>query len=416
MSGADQLEAPSFARAVAVHSVGWLVAANLVGVWMGVCLLWPAVGNLLAPLTFGRWAPLHLDWQLYGWCALPAVGALLVWCFDSRRPTANRDARIALGGWSLALAAGGIAWLGGTVSGKLFLDWHGWARPLLPVAMLVLWGLLAWHTWLRWPRLGALERGARVAVLGLLVVVPAVLFWATGRGMYQRINPDSGGATGAAVLGSTLGIITIFMLVPHFIGVRAVRPTRRFGWLLAGSWLVFAVIDRGYVSHHSLTQIVALGTLLLWVPLLPLYWRRHAWPEGARPWLRAAAVWWTVLVVTGWVSFLPGISEAFKFSHALVGHAHLAMAGLITSVNAAVLTAINRRAAPRGAFWSWQIGCGVYVLSMFVLGWGETRHEAELFRSENWNQALMATRLAGGVAMAAGSIGWLWSYLRRGAP
>lgn len=406
--------ASSFARAVAVHSLGWLVAANLVGVWLGVSLLWPTVGNLLAPLTFGRWAPLHLNWQLYGWCALPAVGALLVWCLDEEARGAARHARLALAAWSLALALGGVAWLGGTVSGKLFLDWHGWARPLLPLAMVVLWGTLAWHTRRRWGRLRAVERGLRAVVLGLLVLVPPILFWSTGRGMYQAINPDSGGATGAAVLGSTLGIITIFMLAPLFLGVRATGRTRVFGWALAGSWLVFAAIDRGSVSHHVMTQIVALGTLLLWVPLLPLYWKRHQWPTGAWPWLGAASGWWTVLVVTGWISFLPGVSESFKFTHALVGHAHLAMAGLLTSVNAAILTTLTRAPAPRSAFWLWQVGCGLYVLSMLVLGAVESGHQAELFRAESWSQQLMAVRLVGGVAMAAGSVRWLVACVRRG--
>ena len=89
-----------------------------------------------------------------------------------------------------------------------------------------------------------------------------------------------------------------------------------------------------------------------------------------------------ILVVTGWISFLPGVSEAFKFTHALVGHAHLAMAGLITSVNAAIVVRLNGRAAPRNAFWLWQAGCGVYVASMLVLGVAEANRLAELFRSE----------------------------------
>ena len=50
-----------FGRTVALHSLGWLVAANVVGVWLGVTLLWPEMGDRLAPLTFGRWVPLHLD-------------------------------------------------------------------------------------------------------------------------------------------------------------------------------------------------------------------------------------------------------------------------------------------------------------------------------------------------------------------
>ena len=407
MNALSTASAPVFSRTVVRHSLGWLVAANLVGVWLGVTLLWPAAGNLLAPFTWGRWAPLHMNWQLYGWCSLPLVGALFVWCFDQTLPQAHRHARIALGVWSAALAIGGATWLGGAVSGKLFLDWHGWARLLLPVAMVTLWSMLAWHTRRRWPVLSRMERSFRFGALALLTAVPPVLFWATGRGMYHPINPDSGGATGAAVLGSTLGIITIFMLVPRFLGIPANRSVRSFASALAGSWLVFAVIDRGNVSHHTAAQILALATLILWVPLLPLFWRRHEWPAAAKPWLGAAVVWWGFLVVTGWLSFLPGISEALKFTHALVGHAHLAMAGLITSVNAAILVVISRRAAPGAVFWLWQGGCAVYIAAMLVLGWGEAENAAALFRGEAWTQLLLAVRLAGGAAMAAASTGWL---------
>lgn len=413
IAGAAIISAPDLARTIVLHCLGWLVAANLVGVWLALTLLWPAMGDMLAPLTWGRWAPLHMNWQLYGWCALPLVGALIIWFFDGQRPDALRHVRVALGAWSLALALGGAAWLGGVVSGKLFLDWHGWARPLLPLAMTVLWALLGWHTHHRWRRLTSLERGTRAAVLALLLPVPPILFWATGRGMYHPINPDSGGATGAAVLGSTLGIITIFMIVPHLLGVAPKRSVRPFGWALVASWLVFAVTDRGNVSHHAPVAIVALGTLLSWVPLLPLFWRRYLWPAAAKPWLRAASVWWAVLVVTGWISFLPGISEAFKFTHALVGHAHLAMAGLITSVNAAILVVIARRGVSRDVFWLWQGGCALYVGAMFVLGWGEVGSMADLFRGEPWTNALLAARLGGGASMAAASIRWLGTFLRQ---
>jgi cytochrome c oxidase cbb3-type subunit 1 len=175
---------------------------------------------------------------------------------------------------------------------------------------------------------------------------------------------------------------------------------------------VFATLDRGNVSHHATTQIIALATLLAWIPLLPMFWQRFAWPEGTRPWLRAAVAWWMILVVTGWISFLPGISESLKFTHALVGHAHLAMAGLVTSLNAAILVVLNRRGAPRRVFWLWQGGCAVFVISMLALGLAEPRHTAELYRAEWWTQALLAVRLAAGVVMTAGSLHWLIAVFR----
>lgn len=420
------------ARAAARHSLGWLVAANLVGVWLAVALLWPAAGDLLAPLTYGRWMPLHLNWQLYGWTALPVVGVLLVWFVDARLSGATRHARLALAAWSLALVVGGVSWLSGHVSGKLFLDWSGFARPLLPAAMLLLWGLLVHHTASRWPALALGERWARGTLLALLLPVPALLHWASGRAVFPAVNPDSGGATGASLLGSTLGIVTIFLLLPALLRVPRLVPAQSRqicvlrklpDWAALGrlrlisnkpvwaalvlSWGIFAAVGHGHESHHALTQIAALAVLLAWVPLLAWHWLTHAWPAVARPWLLAALGWWALLVATGWLAFLPGWSEQLKFTHGFVAHAHLAMAGVVTSVNAVMLTVLARRPAPRGVFAAWQLGCAVHVAALLALGATESAHAAELFRSEAWTQALLGVRLAAGLLMTGGSVRWL---------
>jgi cytochrome c oxidase cbb3-type subunit 1 len=357
--------------------------------------------------------PVHLNWQLYGSCALPLVGALLAWCLDPEHPRVERHAQAALGLWSLALALGGIAWLGGATSGKLFQDWHGWTRPLLPAAMHVTWALLAAHTWWRWHRLSAGGRTGRAAVLALLLIVPSVLYWSGGREVYPAVNPDSGGATGAALLGSTLGIVTIYLLLPHLLGLVARRRMMGFVAAMAASWVVFGVIDRGDVSHHVTEQIAALGLLLIWIPLLPMGWASYSWPDEARPWLRAATVWWALLVISGWVTFLPGVSEALKFTHALVAHAHLAMAGFVLSVNGAILMVLTGRAEPRGVFWLWQGGVGVFVAVMLGLGVLETERAGEFFRGEPWTHAWLGVRLLAGVAMTVASGRWLADSFRK---
>ncbi len=417
MSAAGGAASPPFGRTIARHSLGWLAAANLVGVWLGVSLLWPAAGDLLAPFTFGRWVPLHLDWQLYGWCALPLVGALVAWAFDPGHPAAEHHAAAAFGAWSLALLLGGAGWLGGVVSGKLFLDWQGWTRPLLPAAMHILWALLAAHTGWRWRRLSVLQRSLRALLLAGLLIVPTALYWAADRGGFPPVNPDSGGATGASLLGSTLGLVTIYLLLPALLGLAA---PRRGGWLavaLAVSWLAFVAVDRGHASHHDGAQIVALGVLLLWIPLWPLGWGAFGWPAETRPWRHAAAGWWAVLVLSGWLTFLPGLSERLKFTHALVAHAHLAMAGLVTSVNAVVLVTLTGRPAPRGVFAAWQAGCALFVGAMLVVGWNEAEQAAELYRGEGAAQVGFILRLAGGLAMTAASVRWLldaWSGRKGG--
>jgi len=392
-----------FSRTIERHAFGWLVAANVVGVWLAALLLWPGLGRITGPLGYGRWMPLHLDWQLYGWCALPLVGVLVTWLVTP--DAAGRwHVRLALGAWSAALALGGVSWLAGVTSGKLFLDWHGWARPLLPVAMLVLWSVLALHAWLRCGEGPATTRWVRAVVLLGLLAVPNLLYWAAGREVYPAVNPHSGGATGASLLGSTLAIIAVFGALPALLRVPG-RPARWYWAAFAVGVAGFVAADRGDASHHAPGQVAALAVLLPWVVLLPLYLRGFAWHAATRPWLQASLIWWGVLVATGFLVFLPGWSERLKFTHALVAHAHLAMAGLVTSLHVAILRQLRGGGSARG-FWPWQAGNAVQVVILTALGWVESADPAALFLGEASTQAAYGIRLVAGVAMLLASIGW----------
>lgn len=397
-------------RLVAAHSLGWLVAANVVGLWLALLLVWPDLGRFLAPLTYGRWVPLHLDWMLYGWCALPLVGALLVWGLDARHPAMLGHARLALGAWSLALALGGFAWLGGNTSGKLFLEWHGWSRPVLPVAMLVLWTLLGAHTWWRWPDLSGAGRLLRSSLLAGLLFVPALLYLASDRTVYPAVNPDSGGATGTSLLGSTLGIVSIFGLVPVLLGLAPRRAVRWFWPALGASGVVFAVLKHGTVSHHDLAQMAGLALLLAWIPAVMLYWRAHDWPVAAQPWVRAFQGWWVLLVVTGWILFLPGISERLKFTSGLVAHSHLAMAGVVTSLGGMILAQLTGRKVNPSAFMAWQTGCAVQIVALLALGWLEGADPSAAYRGEFWPRLLLIIRLAAGTVMTGASLRWYLDF------
>ena len=392
-------------RTAAAHALGWLVAGNLVGVVLAMLLLWPGLNAAFAPLTYGRWVALHLDWQLYGWCALPLVGVLLHWCLDLRRPRAGTQARIALGAWSAALAAGGAAWLGGVTSGKMFLEWHGWARPLLPAAMVLLWALLAGHVWSGRERGNRRHYAAQLMALAGLAVVPAALFWSTGRQVYPSINPDSGGATGARLLASTLGIVAIYGFLAEVLKVS--RPVWRawFWGYLVFSALVCVGIERGNSSHHESGQILGLATLLGWLPLAWGYFRGSGGRPVARRWWGAAFGWWVALVVSGLATFLPGISERLKFTNGMVGHAHLAMAGLVTCANLAVLAELGMVQARR-SFWLWQGAAVIHVVILLGLGWREGGRPEDLFLSAGWTQAVYAGRLVTGVALLAVSVHW----------
>lgn len=401
---------PALSVSVRRHALAWLVAANAVGLLLATLLLWPDLNDVLAPLTYGRWAPVHLDGQLYGWCALPLVGVLFA--FFLRDEAGVRPGRLGLWCWTLGLAYGAATWLAGGASGKLFLDFAGPARIEWSLALVGLWVLLAW----RWARTtpAAGERGPGWLLLAFLLTVPAVLFWVTSPGVYPPVNPDSGGATGASLLGSTLVLLVIFGLLPRLLRLRPRDRDPVYWPAMAVSAAFYAGMNHTAASHHEIGQIVGLGLLLAWIPLVVRQARAFAWPAAATPWLAAAWFWWLVVVADGLVTFLPGVSERLKFTNALVAHSHLAMAGLATSLNAAILLALPGRWAPsRASFWSWQVACAVHCGVLLWLGWREGAEPELLWARGGVADWCYGLRLAAGAVMFAASVAWLraaWTH------
>jgi len=403
------------------HSLGWLAAANLIGLWLAANLVWPGLERLAGPLTYGRWMPLHTDWELYGWGALPLIGLLLRWMPPPDRRHAQ-VARAVIVLWSGVLAASGLSWLGGQVSGKLFLSATGVLRWGLPAVLALLWACLGanlWHNRRSLARAGLYARGLLLA--GLLPV-PAFLWRAGDPRNYPAFNPDSGGATGAALLGSTLVVVASVGLLPWALQIPANErrgPCRIFAGYLLFSVGVFVAIDHGNVSHHQPAAIAALATLLGWIPALSAYLNSFRW-STAPCWRQALVAWWTLLAITGFVVFLPGMSERLKFTNALVAHAHLAMAGFATALGFIILQAMAQghlRAILEGrlAFGLWQTGAAIFVISMSVLGWRESEVPGVLFRADTLSAALYAIRLAAGVIMAGVSLWWYWLVAERGS-
>lgn len=413
---------PEVQHDVAVHSLFWLALANGIGVLLATLLIWPRVGDLFVPFTYGRWITLHLNLQLYGWCSLPLVG-LLFRLFLPRHP--GRAPRWAIQAWSGALLFAAFQWLAGNTSSKPFMEWAGPARWVMPAAMLFLAVVLARGYRQRdpvdheaWP-----VRLLKIGLLLMLAAVPFVMAWASSPRLYPPINPDSGGATGGSLLGSTLGVVGIILACPLVAGL----PYRR-GWIGPGAWLIlglhfgwFWLLDHGHRSHHEPAQVIALFSLVIWLPLLVWYLRRFTWPPVSRPWLAAFCAWGFLLLATALVTFLPGVLDRWKFTNALVAHTHIAMGGMLTSFLVLVLIALDPRGRWSGAFgngWAfvgWHGGCWLYASTMLLLGVLEADHPGSVYYADPITQLAYGIRLAGGVLMALASWRWL-TFVWRAAP
>jgi cytochrome c oxidase cbb3-type subunit 1 len=256
------------------HSLFWLVFANAVGVLLATLLLLPGLNQALGEWTYGRWVPVHINLQLYGWCSLPLV-AFLFKVYGVERHPAAQWARPVLWVWSAALSVGALFWLTGHSSGKLFLDWTGYSRVLFPLALATLWALLAFALIRGWKvkaNSALAARWAKLIGLALLLPIPFLIYLAANPNLYPPINPDSGGPTGASQLESVLVIVAILLLLPFGLTHRKQPNARQMGL----AWTIFAAevllclgLGRADVSHHRPTQYLSLGSLLIWIPVIP---------------------------------------------------------------------------------------------------------------------------------------------------
>lgn len=413
--------------AVVGFSLSWLLAANLVGTLLACLLLWPQLNSWIQPFTYGRWIPLHLDWQLYGWCSLPLLGILCL-RFLQHDLKGYQKTVICFTLWSAALLFAGSRWLSGDVSGKVFLNWNGTNGLIFALAQLAIWSYLA-AGWLQQFKqrkelnepLSSLIIKA-IALLALLSV-PYVLIQTSNPSVYPPVNPNSGGATGHSLLLSTLSLVFLMGILPGFIlKLNSPNPKKRkwstyFFWsLFSLSLLIYLFIDHGNASNQAPNQIFGLGTLLIWPGLVHWLWGRYEWNASSKPWRWAFLFWWVLLTFDGWLIFLPGILSIVKFTNVLVGHSHLAMAGMVTALNVIILIELGKSHrvqslfSKRIPFLFWNVGCLIYVVSMTIQGWREGLSPSVLFSSDSATHLAFQIRLASGLLMVTANVIWLKSW------
>jgi cytochrome c oxidase cbb3-type subunit I len=151
--------------------------------------------------------------------------------------------------------------------------------------------------------------------------------------------------------------------------------------------------------------------LLSWMFLVPAYYNSFDWPANTARWRYACFVWWGLLLTSAWLFFLPGLLDRFKFTDALVGHSHMAMAGFISSLNIFLLVTLlgknNAIFNSKWAFAAWQAGTLGYVFLMVVAGWLEGGNPSFTNAPGVGRDALYLLRLECGGLMTAASCHWL---------
>ena len=398
------------------HAFFWLVIGNAIGVMLALLLLVPSLNAVLGEWTYGRWMMVHVNILLYGWCSLPMLGWLFRIYGADRGPVAAW-CRPVLWTWSTALLIGSLTWLDGHSSGKLFLDWSGYARFAFPAAMLALWLVLAASLALAWKSARNKfwsTHAVKLIGLAVLLAVPFAIYVASSPGLYPAINPSTGGPTGESQLESSLGVVAILLIVPF--GVARRKPGRPGPLLIsailfAAESLLCLSMSRGDVSHHLPSQYLSLGSLLAWLPIAPVFYATFQWHDNTRAWRTALLWWWGFLVVSGWVMFLPGVLDHFKFTDGLVGHSLVAVAGFLTALLAVVLVQLlgddGWILTRRWSFHMWNWSVLAYVVLMLIAGWIEGSDPAFTSGPSLTRNVLYSLRLVTGILMLISSAEWL---------
>ena len=391
------------------HALGWLVCGNTVGLLLSLLLLKPEWQP--GTWTYGRWVPVHLNIQLYGWTALPLV-AWLFSMYDVASSKAARWAPAAVWAWTSSLALAAYGWLSGMTSGKIFLDWKNGALWGFIAALVVLWGVLA-VAWRDHAGGWSIVR-KRVSLLGLVLLacVPVSMVMAASPNTYPPIDRTTGGPTGSSLLGSTLIVVGLMLLLPRMAGGSGKGRAGRGTWgFFLFSWVVFIVTELRGGTHFDGAEIFSMLCLLPWAWLIPRDWRGFDWPEKTGIWRGAMLGWWGVLVISGLAMYAPGILDHLKFTQGLVAHSHLAMAGFTTSFCGLLISLLTSK-SPGGwkSVSAWHLAVLCMVAMLAVMGWREGSNVEWMAVPAGWREAGLTLRLLCGVVMWGASARWLYQF------
>lgn len=403
-------------KAVIICSTFWLLIANLVGLLMSYLLINQQAGNLIAPISYGRLVPLHLNFHLYGWLSVPILGLLIYWYYVSKKLSL-----LILISWSLCLLAGGYSWLTGNSSGKIFLEWHDIYGRILEATFFLLWAILSISYCKQQCKI---RDNLAILILKLILLtvlgaLPLLFHYALDRSVYPAINPTSGGPTGTSLLGSTLGLIIIFGCLPALLKGALIhyKAMLLFAFLLIIHFIIFSMMDHGHVTNLTMTQYLGLGSLVVWIPIIYWYYSRFEWPSGSRIWILSFSFWGSLLTLSATFMFLPGQLEYVKFTSFLVAHSHIAMAGMLTAICMLILTLLSKLDLTKAnesnclsnkpIFYLWNFSLALHLLTLIGLGIIENISPANSFRADIESHTLDIVRFCSGLLMTSCSVFWL---------
>lgn len=439
-----------FARRAGVLAFGtavaWLLVGSILGDLVSLKFQFPDWLTSVAPLTFGRIRPAHLNAMIYGWASLAMLGTAL-WLVPRLVRVPLRWGPLATAGivlWNLGVLIGCTGILLGFTDAMEWLEMHRYAAdPLLVVG-----GALVGASVLR----TVLETRVRHLYVSIWYAASAFVWFPI---IFITGNwPHLSGAESVAAnwfyahnaLGfwlTAISLAAVYYFIPKVLG----RPIYSYQLSLLGFWS-FAFFYALNGMHHVIggpmpswmiaTSVVA--SFMMVIPVAAVAVNHHMSMVGRfgalrySPTLRfvvVGAIAYTAVSLQGIFTAVVKVNRITHFTHWTIGHAHVGVYAFVTFVLFGAAYFILPRLvghewpSPRLVawhFWLVLVGIAMYVVPLAIGGVEQglaLNHPETPFRtSVDVVRPYLALRTLAAFVLTAGHAVFAWHLvlLVRGVP
>ena len=347
--------------------VAWLLVGSVLGLLAAWKMVFPGLLDSADWLTFGRVRPAHLDIVIYGWASAVGMG-VGIWLMARlcRVALRHRGLLVASGVvWNVGVAAGTVGILCGQSRSIEWLEFPGWATPILFLgyALVGAWGVIMFRY----------RRPGHVYVSQWYLLAAFLWFpW-----LYATANilliwrPVAGSVVGAVnwwyghnILGlwfTPIGLASAYYMIPKVLG----RPVHSYYLAIIGFWAL-ALFYSWNGMHHLIggpfpawmVSASVVASVMMFVPVIAVAINFHTTMRGSfrvlkwSPTLRFTvfgAMTYTAVSFQGSLMALPAVNNLTHFTDYTVGHAHLGLYGFFTMTMFGAMYYI----VPRLVGWEW---------------------------------------------------------------
>ena len=345
----------------------WLLLGSLLGLLAAFKMSFPHLLDGAGWLSFGRVRPAHMNIVIYGWASSAGIG-VGIWLMARLCRVALRHRGLLIGAgaaWNLGVALGTAGILAGEGRGIEWLEFPGWATPVLFVAysLIGVWGVIMFR----------FRRPGHVYVSQWYLLAAFLWFpW-----LYATANtlliwqPVQGSVVGAVnwwyahnILGlwfTPIGLASAYYMIPKVLG----RPIHNYYLSILGFWSL-ALFYSWNGMHHLIggpfpawmISASVVASVMMFIPVITVAINHHTTMRGHFHYLKwsptlrftvVGAMTYTIVSFEGSMLAIPSINSLTHFTDFTVAHAHLGLYGFFTMTMFGAMYYI----VPRLVGWEW---------------------------------------------------------------